>query len=375
MAAIRLGTAGLRVVVVDKGRSVGGRLATRRVAGGRADHGAQFFTVRRTLCPLGGRMASNWPGPPWSHGWSDGSLASTSPDGHPRYAVQGGMDTLARHLATQAAAAGVLLRTDKPRRHSPHPENAGWQFTAEEGTPLLARAAVLRRGAPEPCPARGVQLAVTRHAPTSNASATNPLCAASSWSKGVTSWNLARYSGRAPIAWIADNQRRGISPGATVVTLHAGGEWSAAHYDEPDERVEAAFSAGLAPWLAEDATVVEAQVKRWRYAAPTVLHPERLLRAEHRCTPALRRRQRSESPASKERRSPVWHSATHAGRRIHPCSSANACACSIIAELRIRPPATTQSWQSRQGRSGPAGQRSEIPAALRRWSEHESRSR
>ena len=34
------------VVVFDKGRSVGGRLATRRIGAARLDHGAQFFTVR-----------------------------------------------------------------------------------------------------------------------------------------------------------------------------------------------------------------------------------------------------------------------------------------------------------------------------------------
>ena len=34
------------IVVLDKGRSVGGRLATRRIGDARLDHGAQFFTVR-----------------------------------------------------------------------------------------------------------------------------------------------------------------------------------------------------------------------------------------------------------------------------------------------------------------------------------------
>ena len=34
------------VTVLDKGRAVGGRMATRRVGEGTFDHGAQFFTVR-----------------------------------------------------------------------------------------------------------------------------------------------------------------------------------------------------------------------------------------------------------------------------------------------------------------------------------------
>jgi predicted NAD/FAD-dependent oxidoreductase len=37
---------GARVLVLDKGRGVGGRLATRRTASGVFDHGAQFFTAR-----------------------------------------------------------------------------------------------------------------------------------------------------------------------------------------------------------------------------------------------------------------------------------------------------------------------------------------
>jgi hypothetical protein len=281
MAAIRMRTAGLRVAVVDKGRSVGGRLATRRVAGGRADHGAQFFTVRHERF---GRWVEEWIQTGlvyrWSHGWSDGSLASTSPDGHPRYAVQGGMNNLARHLATQAAASGVLLHTDV-RVTALTPENTGWQFTAEEGTQLLARAAVLTAPVPQSLALlRGVPLAEPERAHLERIRYEPALCGLFVVEGGVTlpEPGAVQQPG-AKIAWIADNQRKGISPGATVVTLHAGGNWSAAHYDEPDEQIEAAFSAGLAPWLAEGATVVEAQVKRWRYAAPTVLHPERLLRA------------------------------------------------------------------------------------------------
>jgi len=51
MAAGEIAGHGIDVVVLDKGRGVGGRMATRRIAApnGRTallDHGAQFFTVR-----------------------------------------------------------------------------------------------------------------------------------------------------------------------------------------------------------------------------------------------------------------------------------------------------------------------------------------
>ncbi|MCZ2097620.1 MAG: FAD-dependent oxidoreductase [Anaerolineae bacterium] len=99
MAARTLVEQGARVIVVDKGRSVGGRLATRRIDGGVADHGAQFFTVRD---PAFGAFVERWITEglvfEWSRGWSDGSLSVTR-DGHPRYAVRGGMNALAKHLA------------------------------------------------------------------------------------------------------------------------------------------------------------------------------------------------------------------------------------------------------------------------------------
>ena len=46
VAADELRAAGAHVSVVDKGRSPGGRLATRRIGAATLDHGAQFFTVR-----------------------------------------------------------------------------------------------------------------------------------------------------------------------------------------------------------------------------------------------------------------------------------------------------------------------------------------
>ncbi|MFM7290648.1 MAG: FAD-dependent oxidoreductase, partial [Planctomycetia bacterium] len=45
-AATELVAGGRRVVVLEKSRGVGGRMASRRVGEAVCDHGAQFFTVR-----------------------------------------------------------------------------------------------------------------------------------------------------------------------------------------------------------------------------------------------------------------------------------------------------------------------------------------
>ncbi|MEZ4517060.1 MAG: FAD-dependent oxidoreductase [Chloroflexota bacterium] len=90
-AARELSVAGLDVIVVEKGRLPGGRLATLAVGEGRADAGAQFFTVRTDEFA---EVVDSWRREglvfEWSRGWSDGSLAETVPDGYPRYAAIGG---------------------------------------------------------------------------------------------------------------------------------------------------------------------------------------------------------------------------------------------------------------------------------------------
>lgn len=45
-AANELKRAGHNVLIIDKGRGIGGRLAGRRIGDASFDHGAQFFTAR-----------------------------------------------------------------------------------------------------------------------------------------------------------------------------------------------------------------------------------------------------------------------------------------------------------------------------------------
>ena len=66
---------------VRQRKECGGRLATRRIGLGRADHGAQFFTIRT---PGFRAWVHGWVADDlvyeWSRGWSDGSASSARPD-------------------------------------------------------------------------------------------------------------------------------------------------------------------------------------------------------------------------------------------------------------------------------------------------------
>ena len=144
MAANALRRAGRDVVLVDKGRSVGGRLATRRVGLGRADHGAQFFTVRT---PVFRAWVDRWLADglvyEWSRGWSDGSLATSAPDGHARYAVRGGMNSLAKRLAE-----GLNVRLNV-RLTSVSLAGGRWQAEDETGALYQCRTLILTAPVPQ----------------------------------------------------------------------------------------------------------------------------------------------------------------------------------------------------------------------------------
>ena len=89
ISAVRaLHAAGVDVLLVDKGGSVGGRMATRRIGKGVADHGAQFFTA---ASPEFQRTIDQWEADGfaflWDIGWSTGSFTDNEGEGYTRYAV------------------------------------------------------------------------------------------------------------------------------------------------------------------------------------------------------------------------------------------------------------------------------------------------
>ena len=89
-----------KIKLVDKGRSVGGRLATRRIEGSIADHGAQFFTIRsrsfelfiKNILP--DSMIIKWPIEE-IHGNPTKNTVNQNPN---KLAIRGGINLLAKHI-------------------------------------------------------------------------------------------------------------------------------------------------------------------------------------------------------------------------------------------------------------------------------------
>ncbi|MCP4419510.1 MAG: hypothetical protein GY805_23095, partial [Chloroflexi bacterium] len=83
------------------------------------------------------------------------------------------------------------------------------------------------------------------------------------------------------ISWIADNQQKGISPDATILTAHANPTMSQLWYETPIEELVRMFVGGIRPFLSKRSTIKAHYIHRWRYALPTVIHPQRILLASN----------------------------------------------------------------------------------------------
>lgn len=261
----RLEQAGRRVVVVDKGRSVGGRLATRRMGDASVDHGAQFFTVRSDAFR---READRWLADGVVHEWCRGF--DDQPDGHPRYAAMGGLNRVATSLAAPLADVRTGVQVA-----SVGPGDDGWRVAWAGGelragaiivtAPVPQSLALLDHGGTELRPEVGDRLRDIRYEPTL------ALLLVLDRPSAVPAPG-ARKPADGPFEIVVDNVAKGASR-APALTLHLRPELSAARDDDADQRILDDLLPAAARWIG-GASVTGSAVKRWRYATPIHTWPE-----------------------------------------------------------------------------------------------------
>jgi predicted NAD/FAD-dependent oxidoreductase len=262
VAARSLTAAGRSVRLVDKGRSVGGRLATRRIGDATLDHGAQFFTVRS---PEFAALVAGATEAGVVYEWCQGFDAEG--DGYPRHACHGGMNALAKWLAV-----GLDITTAcQIASVAPAVGGQGWTLAMAGGGGFAADALVLTAPVPQSLTlvdAGGVELESGVRADLESIEyfATIALLVTLDGVPAVPEPGGVQLPETEPFTFVADNRRKGISA-AQAMTLHANHDYSAARYDDDPDEVRAELLAFAAPWLG-DAAVVEAQLKKWRYAGP-----------------------------------------------------------------------------------------------------------
>ncbi|MBW3603358.1 MAG: FAD-dependent oxidoreductase [Actinobacteria bacterium] len=289
VAARELTAAGARVRLLDKGVGPGGRLATHRIDDATLDHGAQFFTVRSDEFD---DLVEHWRADGasverWSTGFAQATdvragppgVTSTAGDGHPRYVVTGGMETLAKTLAR---GLDVVVDTCVTAIWA---RDGRWRVAATgvQGMRTYDAAAVLCT-APVPQALALLDRGATVLPPDAEASlralAYDPclaLLAVVDRDPELPTPGGVQFA-EGPVRWLADNARKGVSA-VPAVTLHAAGDWSATWYEAADRVVGVTLYAWLAPWLGP-ASVRTWQVKRWRYSQPRNPADEHVVRTD-----------------------------------------------------------------------------------------------
>jgi renalase len=256
-AAEVLSRSGRTVRLFDKGRSAGGRMATRRTSVNGADltfdHGAQYFTARS---PEFRAEVSNWLERGVAARWDDDPPESKANE---RYIGAPCMNSVLKAMAAPldvSWSAEVAAIEGKPGTWSlrfPDGSKAGQFETvivavpAEQAATLLAPvspalSANAQKVRSEPCWA--VMLAYAQ--PTR-----------------IVSRSFEPEDG--PLVWTARNSSKFGRTDAETWVLHARPDWSAAHIEAPPEKV----AEQLVDSFREQTGAGEpdfAQAHRWRYA-------------------------------------------------------------------------------------------------------------
>lgn len=241
---------GHRVRLFDKGRGVGGRMATRRIetALGPAsfDHGAQYFTVRDAAF---GEQVSVWA--------SVGAVAPYPAAGDDAWVGAPGMNAPLKHLA-----ANLDIHFGVPVEIAE--QNGGWRILGVEQDKTTFDAVIVAT------PAEQAAILLTTGA-SDFAGLARSTPSALCWAV------LAAFPERLPfpdvlrdasaIGWAARNSEKPDRSGPESWVIQASPEWSVQHLEDERDTVAASLLAVLAAQGQADLPIpILLQAHRWRYA-------------------------------------------------------------------------------------------------------------
>jgi renalase len=273
LVAKALNEKGWTVTVLDKGRDVGGRMATRRIGRGNFDHGAQFFTVR------GERFAGlveDWLGTgvatEWTRGFADPE-GRPNEDGYPRYRGTEGMTSIPKYISR-----GLDVRTGEKAVRVDDTDD-GWEVVCESGSRVAGNALVLTAPVPQALDlassgSYSLPDGVRRQLEAISYDPCLALMVLLDGSTGVPEPGGMQIKGET-LDWIGDNRRKGISE-APAVTVHAGPEWSRSHFEDDETAITESMISRAGDLLGTDLSpaVVETSLTRWRHSWVTNPHPD-----------------------------------------------------------------------------------------------------
>lgn len=261
LCATELRKADKSVRILDKGRGLGGRMATRRMAGGRLDHGAQYFTVRDSRLQA---YADDWLAAGIIKEWFRNLPEDSDTDGHPRYCGTTGMTDVPKHLAKELDVCNSQQVIELSR-------DAGrWIACTASGDSFLSKHLVITSPLPQ-------TINLLDATGLSYAKGVSDSLRAVRYERGLAT--LAILDGASglpkpggikiherPLTWIADNQQKGISPDVSAITIHADADFAEAHWDSPNEVRGPLMLDAAASYFS--ANILEYDCHRWGFTTP-----------------------------------------------------------------------------------------------------------
>ena len=251
------------VIVLDKGKTPGGRCATRRIGTATFDHGAQFFTTRTAQFES---VVAQWVKDGVAREWCRGF--GTNPDSFPRFIGAQGMTTITKYLAR-----GIDVRTSSfvfaiTRTSGPQ----SWGIRLDDGTSIAADALIVTAPLPQ-----SYSLLITAEVEMPEAlyktdyERTLTLLATLDGPTSIAAPGALQEPSDV-VAFIADNAQKQISATAAI-TLNATAAFSEAHWATNPDEVHALLRDHARQFLGAS-KIVESQLKRWRFATPRIIWPE-----------------------------------------------------------------------------------------------------
>ena len=242
--------AGEPVVLIDRGRRIGGRMATRRIDDRVVDLGASYVTVSE---PEFGAVVDDWERRGLARPWTDTfAVAGGEPTTGPvRWAAPGGLRSLVEDLAAGLEVVDATTVREVRRRAD------GWWVDER-----LASAVVLAM--PDPQAHRLLEEDLRAELPAP--AAFEPVLAlVATWTQRCWDFKGLFVNDHPSLAWVADDGRR-RGDGAPVLVAHSTPAYAADHLADP-----AAAGPELSRALQEVLGVpapVSTFIHRWTFARP-----------------------------------------------------------------------------------------------------------
>jgi renalase len=258
LAATELKKSGHRVNVVDKGRGVGGRLATRRIEQAIFDHGAQFITAKHARFVT---AILEWEKAGVVSEWYRNSNSHS--DVHARWRGNPAMTAIAKYLAKDLS---VLL---EKRAVSVVTDSGRFVSIFENNEKIYSASVILTAPVPQSIELiKSGGITLTSQIKNQLESITyEPCIAVMAITKGPVKipspGGFAPQSG--PIGFIADNYMKKIST-IPAVTIHATSAFSLENWNRDKKEVGKELLEAAEPFLGSD--IVDYQVHGWRYSKP-----------------------------------------------------------------------------------------------------------